>query len=111
MLLVSIEIKDEKPMAFKGREDIEYVLLQLMDVSFTTWAHTVIASSFQINKGNRDLSGILYTLFTKVIKMSPDVKVMVKKEDMTGWVMDHGYDEDNDIKTWSLEKYKKELKI
>ena len=120
MILKSITITDERPKAFKDREEINYVELRFTNMEFMTWGSTAIVSQFQVPKDYKDLGDILWHMFTSIIPIDPKSPfiVSVRKEliEKNNLILDAGVYKDEMNKSeveqeyveWELALYKKQ---
>ena len=117
MILKRIDVDLNKPGAFKGIEEIEYVHLIFEDFKFTCWGHSNYTTCFQIKKGFRDLSMLLDFIFTEYLPIGRTYKFSVSIPDNiiknTDWELNGGTyrnNESNDFVSWTKMEYRKYLK-
>ena len=120
MFLNNIFTHTQMPEAFAGRDDIEYVALEFHSMEFHSWGSTKIAINLQCRKGYRDLSGLLYYLFSSdmyfPIDTSSNFGVSITDEvlNSTDWELNGGVERrlnDSDtFQTWRISQYKELLR-
>lgn len=111
MVLTSLELT-ERHASLQDNIRVEF-----SDSSFDDWGSTELKMNFLIPPGTKCVSGLLYYMFTKRLKI-PGAKIIfgndnVKSLKEDGWFFDEKdfyIDINGDILTWSLKKTKQNLK-
>ena len=115
MIISSITIGQNKPLAFKDENDIEYLYIEFHDLEFVYWGSSKLTMNFQVPRGmKKDICSVLDFIFTKKIPCTNKITVSIpNKILLDGWFITGGtykVNKTDDFCIWSKAEYRRYLK-